>query len=194
MDKNNCKLACISLYGFCCSYLHGDKGYRAGGEFGFETTTLDMEGNVTKRAAYDHVTREAVEHVIASEFTGTIQQIPPIFSAIRKDGKRLYAEARKGKTADDIEIEPREVEVLSLQLLTFDLPKFEIDMVCGGGTYVRSLVRDIGYKVGSVATTTYLERTQQGPFHLKDTLSKEAWNADNIYSAIETFNAVSGKE
>ena len=153
-----------------------------------------MEGNVTKRADFDHVTREAVENVIASEFTGTIQQIPPIFSAIRKNGKRLYAEARKGKTADDIEIEPREVEVLSMQLLAFDLPKFDVDIVCGGGTYVRSLVRDIGYEVGSVATTTYLERTQQGPFHLKDALSKEAWNADNIYAAIETFTVARGKE
>ena len=184
----------LSLDGFRCSYLQGDKGYRAGGEFGFETTTLDMEGNVTRRGSYDHITREAVENVIANELTGTIQQIPPIFSAIRKNGKRLYADAREGKSAEDMDIEPREVEVLSFQLLNFDLPKFDIDIMCGGGTYVRSLVRDIGYKVGSVATTTYLERTKQGPFQLQDTLAKEAWNADNIYAAIETFNTAREKE
>jgi tRNA pseudouridine55 synthase len=153
-----------------------------------------MEGNVTRRGSYDHITREAVENVIANELTGTIQQIPPIFSAIRKNGKRLYAEAREGKSAEDMDIEPREVEVFSFQLLNFDLPKFDIDIMCGGGTYVRSLVRDIGYKVGSVATTTYLERTKQGPFQLQDTLAKEAWNADNIYAAIETFNTAREKE
>ena len=153
-----------------------------------------MEGNVTKRADFDHITREDVEKVITNDFTGKIQQIPPIFSAIRKDGKRLYKEARAGKSADDIEIEPREVEILSMKLLSFDLPKFDIDIECGGGTYVRSLVRDIAYKVGSVATTTYLERTQQGPFLLKDTLEKEAWNADKIYAAIDEFNASRGKQ
>ena len=189
-----CLRAGFSLTFFYRSYLQGAKGYRAGGEFGFETTTLDMEGNVTKRADFDHITREDVEKVITNDFTGKIQQIPPIFSAIRKDGKRLYKEARAGKSADDIEIEPREVEILSMKLLSFDLPKFDIDIECGGGTYVRSLVRDIAYKVGSVATTTYLERTQQGPFLLKDTLEKEAWNADKIYAAIDEFNASRGKQ
>lgn len=153
-----------------------------------------MEGNVTKTAPFDHVTREAVEEVLANELTGTIQQIPPIFSAIRKDGKRLYKEARAGKSAEDVEIEPRQVEVLSIKLLEFNLPKFEVDVLCGGGTYVRSLVRDIGYKVNSVATTTYLERTQQGQFKLEDTLSKDDWSADNIYAAIDRLNAQRQKD
>jgi len=153
-----------------------------------------MEGNVTKTATFDHVTREAVETVLTNELTGTIQQIPPIFSAIRKDGKRLYKEAREGKSAEDIDIEPRQVEVLSIKLLDFNLPKFDVSVMCGGGTYIRSLVRDIGYKVDSVATTTYLERTQQAQFKLEDTLSKDEWNADNIYAAIDKLNARRRKE
>ena len=175
---------------FDCRYLEGPKGYRAGAELGCETTTLDMdkEGTVTKTAPFDHVTREAMEDILP-EFTGKIQQIPPIFSAIRKGGKKLYEEARAGKSADDVKIEPREVEVLSIELQSFDLPKFDVEIQCGGGTYIRSLVRDIGYKLNSVATTTYLERTQQGQFKLEHTLAKDERTADNIYNAIDKLNA-----
>jgi len=145
-----------------------------------------MEGNVTKRAPYDHITAEAIQEAIPA-FVGKIQQIPPIFSAIRKGGKKLYEEARKGATAEDIEIEPRDVEVYSIDLTSVNLPKFEIETECGGGTYVRSLIRDIGYKVGSVATTTFLQRTQQGQFTLEGALEKDDLTAENIYSAIERF-------
>jgi tRNA pseudouridine55 synthase len=117
-------------------------------------------------------------------FTGKIQ-----LSAIRKGGKKLYEEARAGKSADNVTIEPREVEVRSIELLSFDLPKFDVQIQCGGGTYIRSLVRDIGYKLNSVATTTYLERTQQGQFKLEHTLAKDERTADNIYNAIDKLNA-----
>lgn len=126
---------------------------------------------------------------VLPEFIGKIQQIPPIFSAIRKDGKQLYKEARAGKSADDIEIESREVEVVSIQLLNFDLPRFDMQVQCGSGTYIRSLIRDIGHKLNSVATTTFLERTQQGQFKLEDALAKEDWTPDNIYNAIDKLNA-----
>lgn len=177
-------------------YLVGSKGYMAQGEFGFETTTLDMEGNVTKTAPVDHISIAAIEEVLPS-LTGTIQQIPPIFSAIRKGGKKLYQEARKGKTAEDMKIEPREVIMHSLKLIDTDdstLPKFGIEMFCGGGTYVRSIVRDIGYKVGSVATTTVLTRTKQGQFLLEDTLEKDDWSPENIYAALDKFNALRAEE
>lgn len=171
------------------SYLKGEKAYCAGGELGFETSTLDLDpqGTITKTAPYDHVTQEAMEMAL-SEFMGTIKQIPPIFSAIRKNGKRLYEEARSGNLSADDEIEPREVTVQKLTLLDFDKPKFSLEIVCGGGTYVRSLVRDIGYKVDSVATTTYLQRTHQGSFTLEDALTKDCWNADSIYEAIQKWN------
>jgi tRNA pseudouridine55 synthase len=149
-----------------------------------------MEGNVTKTAPFVHVTRSALEDALVT-FTGRISQVPPIFSAIRKDGQQLYKQARAGKTVDDVVIEARQVEILSLELLDLQLPKFEVHVQCGGGTYIRSLIRDIGYKLDSVATTTFLERTQQGQFKLDDSgiLAKDDWTAENIYSAIDKFNA-----
>jgi tRNA pseudouridine55 synthase len=131
-----------------------------------------------------------------------------LFSALRKDGVKLYQKAREGATLDDVEIEAREVEIYRLDLLeraalngsnntdpesppggyAADLPKFDIDVECGGGTYIRSLIRDIGYRLGTVATTTYLERTQQGPFESRHCLPKDMWTADNIYAAIGKFN------
>ena len=145
---------------------------------------------MTKKASFEHVTIEAVEKVL-SQFRGKISQIPPMFSAIRKEGKRLYEVARQGLSADDVEIEPREAEVYEIELINKDkaeIPKFELDIECGGGTYVRALIRDIGYELGSVATTTNLKRTQQGPFTLKDCLEKDDWTPDNIYDAIDRWN------
>jgi len=170
----------------CTRYLTGSKEYRARGELGYETTTLDMEGNVTKRADVDHVTPEALEQCL-DEFRGPIEQIPPIFSAIRVDGKRLYQRAREGETTEDVKIESRSIHIYDLQLVESEevnLPRFEILTECGGGTYIRSLVRDIGYAVDSVATTTLLERTKQGQFRLKDCLSMDDLTPENVYAAI----------
>ena len=83
----------------CRSYLQGSKKYFARGELGFETTTLDTEGNVTKTADVDHVTMDMVRETIP-KFIGTLQQVPPIFSAVKQGGKRLYEQAREGKTED----------------------------------------------------------------------------------------------
>jgi tRNA pseudouridine55 synthase len=152
-----------------------------------------MAGNITKTAAYDHVTPKELEDALV-HFHGKFQQVPPIFSAIRVGGKRLYQQAHKGVSADDIEIAPREVEIIEIKILDHQLPKFDIDVECGGGTYIRSLIRDIGYKVGSVATTTYLERTQQGQFNLSDCLVESDWNAGSICSAINRSNANRLKE
>mmetsp|Transcript_9647 Transcript_9647/g.13619 ORF Transcript_9647/g.13619 Transcript_9647/m.13619 type:complete len:119 (-) Transcript_9647:1265-1621(-) len=106
-------------------------------------------------------------------------------------GKKLYKEARAGKTADDIEIEPREVEVHLLELINRDqhqIPKFEIRMECGSGTFVRSIIRDIGYKLDTVATTTVLTRVKSGQFTLDDCIKRDDWDADNIYAAIDKIN------
>ena len=153
---------------------------------------MDPKGNITRTGPVEHVTMDAVKTVLP-EFTGTIMQVPPIFSAIRKEGKRLYKLGQKGVSADDIVIEAREVEILDLRLVESDdvtLPQFEISMECGGGTYVRSLIRDIGYKLGTVATTTFLERTKQGQFTLQHCLKQEDWTADNIYAEIEDRNRI----
>lgn len=171
-------------------YLTGTKKYLARGEFGFETTTLDVEGNITKTAPSDHITIEKIQEALPS-FTGAIMQKPPIFSALKRDGKKLYEHGREGKSEEDIKIEPREVNVYKLELLNepdTKLPSFYVDIECGKGTYVRSLIRDIGYKLESVATTTLLRRTQQGQFTIEHTLTKEELSSDSIYNAIDQAN------
>ncbi|CAB9496801.1 pseudouridine synthase B [Seminavis robusta] len=173
------------------SYLTGSKRYLATGEFGFETNTLDMDpiANITQRAPFEHITLEDLEQNTLPKFVGDIQQVPPIFSAIRRNGKRLYEQARQGVSQEDLKIEPRQVTVHSLKLLHMDGPNFSIDMECGGGTYVRSLIRDIAYDLDSVATMTSLERTKQGQFTQDTALPRDEWSPDNIYDAISKFNA-----
>ena len=184
----------LTTFSFDSSYLSGSKAYRAGGELGFETNTLDMEGNMTKRAAFDHIQSSDLEN-IRPHFVGTIDQIPPIFSALKQGGQKLYQKARRGQTEDDVVIPSRQVQIYDLEFLNVnDLPKFDIQVECGGGTYIRSLVRDIAYELNSVATTTYLQRIKQGPFVLEDCLDKDDWNVDNIYAAIERHLVVNEEE
>ena len=96
-------------------YLSGNKKYVASVELGFETDTLDMEGNVTKTASFDHVTKESIEATLP-QFIGNISQVPPIYSAIKKDGRKLYEEARDGKSEEDLIFQQ---EISSLNLLNF---------------------------------------------------------------------------
>lgn len=171
-------------------FLSGSKKYTAEGELGFETNTLDMDptGNITKQASFEHVTKESMEETLPN-FVGTIQQVPPLFSAIKRGGKRLYEQARDGgATEKDIKIEAREVTIHQLQLLGMETPKFSLDIECGGGTYVRSLIRDIAQQLDTVATMTSLERTKQGQFTVETSLVREDWSPDNVYAAIDRCN------
>eukprot|EP00562_Extubocellulus_spinifer_P026874 CAMPEP_0178657008 /NCGR_PEP_ID=MMETSP0698-20121128/25136_1 /TAXON_ID=265572 /ORGANISM="Extubocellulus spinifer, Strain CCMP396" /LENGTH=362 /DNA_ID=CAMNT_0020299117 /DNA_START=34 /DNA_END=1119 /DNA_ORIENTATION=- len=177
------------------TFLSGSKRYRAGVKLGFETETLDMEGNVTDTKPFDHVSLESIQHCIPNSFTGEIMQVPPIYSALRKNGKKLYEEARAGKTASELGIEARKVHIYDLKLRPTNekgegLPCFGLDVECGGGTYIRSLVRDLGRELDTCATMTSLVRTQQAQFLLDDTLDKDDLNADAIYAAIDKTNAV----
>jgi tRNA pseudouridine55 synthase len=188
-------------------YLTGSKGYRAGVELGFQTTTLDLDpkGEVVATKPFDHVTREGVETAL-QDFRGSIQQTPPIFSALKIDGKRLYELGRKGKTAEDVKIDSREVQIYRLDLLWNDeneIPskQFGIDVECGGGTYIRSLVRDIGIALDTLGTMISLERTKQGLFLPEHCLQENEWTADNVWDAIEAsqdlladFNATESLE
>lgn len=157
-----------------------------------------MEGNITKTAAFDHVTLETIEEVIP-QFVGNISQIPPIYSAIKKQGRKMYEEARDGKTEEELDIPPRNVFIESIQLLPTDskgqgVPEhFSLDVQCGGGTYIRSLVRDIGTSLNTYATMTGLERTRQGPFTLENALPRDQWNVDNVYEAIQKNNDASSE-
>lgn len=141
-------------------YLQSSKKYKAGVELGFETDTLDMQGQRVKEMEWTHVREEDIQSVLLQQFTGTIMQKPPLYSAIQKNGKRLYEQAREGKTEADLEIEARPVEIYNLgYYMTHDqdgtphtLPCFGLDVECGGGTYIRSLVRDLGNALGTCAS------------------------------------------
>lgn len=105
----------------------------------------------------------------------------------------MYELGRKGMTAEDIEIEAREVVIHRLELLKeeSESPKtFGLDVECGGGTYIRSLVRDIGISLDTLATMTSLERTKQGPYLPEHSLNEENWTAENVYKAIEETSFV----
>ena len=134
-----------------------DKAYKAKFILGKTTDTLDITGKVT--GEYDVTsTREDVENILA-DFRGEIEQIPPMYSAIKKDGVRLYDLARQGI---EIERESRKVTIYSLELVSYceDTAEYEIECECSSGTYIRTLIGDIGDKLGCGATMTSLRRTK----------------------------------
>jgi len=141
--------------------LADDKEYEAQALLGVETDTLDRTGTVTATRTCE-VTREQVEAVLA-RFGGEQDQVPPMFSAIKQGGVRLYHRARAG---EEVERAPRRVRIDRLELLAFAPPAITVAIACSKGTYVRSLVADIGTALGCGAHMTELRRTRSGRFTL----------------------------
>jgi tRNA pseudouridine55 synthase len=140
--------------------LDADKHYRVRVKLGETTTTADAEGEVVEIADPSGV-READLRAVLAEFQGEQDQLPPMYSAIKHQGERLYKLARKGL---EVEREPRTIRIHSLQLLDFSLPVFEMDVHCSKGTYVRTLAEDIGKQLGCGAYVSGLRRTGVGPY------------------------------
>lgn len=145
-----------------------DKGYVATAKFGVTTDTLDSTGTVLSESEVN-VTREQLESVL-EKYTGEIEQIPPMYSAISKDGKRLYELARQGI---EIEREARKITVYSLSLGSFDGDCFSISVECSAGTYIRSLIDDIGKDLGCGAIMTDLRRTSANGFSINNCVTLE---------------------
>ena len=147
-----------------------DKSYDAEIKLGITTDTLDITGTVLTETK-SHIKREELEKVL-EDFKGKIKQIPPMYSAIKKDGVRLYELARQGV---EIEREEREVEIYSLDLTDFDEANqtFSISVSCSEGTYIRTLASDIGEKLSVGATMTKLRRTKALGFSLEDCVTLE---------------------
>lgn len=142
-----------------------DKSYRAVCQLGVETDTQDMSGQILQQKSYQGITREELEDCLKS-FCGKIMQIPPMYSALKVNGKKLYELAREGKT---VERKPRPVEIFELRLVEQDLEKgqFTIDVTCSKGTYIRTLCHDIGQKLGCLAAMKSLVRTRVSVFRLE---------------------------
>jgi tRNA pseudouridine55 synthase len=139
-----------------------DKEYRVWLRLGEESDTLDATGRILETKPVD-VSAEHLRQILNS-FRGEIQQIPPMYSAVKVQGKKLYQLARQGKT---VERAPRLVSIHQLQVLELKLPELEVLVCCSAGTYVRSLVHDIGQKLGCGAIVTALCRTGSGPYRLE---------------------------
>jgi len=159
----------------CGAMLDADKGYRATLRFGEETASGDLTGNIVARAPADFagVTQEAVRDVL-SRFQGTISQIPPMYSALKRDGKALYEYARAGV---EVERAPRQVTIHRIELLACDGMSAIVDVDCSKGTYIRTLAQDIGRALGCHAHLAALRRTQVGPFSLERAIGLEALQA-----------------
>jgi tRNA pseudouridine55 synthase len=144
------------------------KVYEGSGVLGVETNTLDAEGQVIRTADVD-VTEADLEAAM-SALTGEIEQVPPAFSAVKVGGERMYRSARRGEA---VEASPRRVRVDSFDLLRFDSPRLDFRVECSSGTYVRSLVADVGDQLRCGAHMTALRRTSIGPFSVEDATTAE---------------------
>ncbi|MBN1142434.1 MAG: tRNA pseudouridine(55) synthase TruB [Deltaproteobacteria bacterium] len=144
-----------------------EKGYAATLKLGEETDTQDSEGRVLASATIPPLNRERIDEVFRS-FVGTLAQVPPMFSAVKKGGTPLYRLARKGL---EVERAARPVTIHDLIIIDVDLPFIRFEVVCSKGTYVRTLCRDLGLALGSLAHMTCLRRTRCGLFTLENSVS-----------------------
>lgn len=145
------------------------KEYTATLQLGATTPSYDMEHEVDATYPTEHITRELIEKTLP-QFVGDIQQVPPLFSAVMVDGHRAYKIARKGQ---EVELAAKTVRIGEIELTSFDAEKMQmsIRVVCGKGTYIRSLARDIGEALGSGAYLTALCRTRVGDVRIEDCLT-----------------------
>lgn len=145
------------------------KEYVATLRLGATTPSFDLEKPIDAEYPTDHITRELVEEVL-SRFVGTIEQVPPVFSACKVNGSRAYDLARKGET---VELKAKTLVIDEMELLRCELPEIEIRVVCSKGTYIRALARDIGEALHCGAHLTALRRTRVGEVKADDCLHVE---------------------
>lgn len=138
---------------------------------GSSTPSFDLETEINETFATEHIT-EALIHETTKQFTGEIQQFPPVFSALKKDGKRLYEYARAGETVD---IKSRTVNISEFEITKIDDLNLDFRVVCSKGTYIRSLANDFGQALKSGAYLSILRRTKIGDFSVNDSVSIETF-------------------
>lgn len=175
---------CIGKSTRLIEYLDDDKAYVGTIQFGKSTSTYDLEGEVIK-SSDKKITKEDIENNLY-KFTGKILQFPPIYSAIKVQGKKLYEYARKGEV---VKIEPREVTINKIEVLNFDFEsqKAEIYIDCSKGTYIRSIANDLGESAGSYGHLVKLVRVKAGGFLLEKAISlNELQTLEDVQKKIES--------
>lgn len=153
-------------------FLPPQKAYQARIRFGVTTTTDDLEGEILTTQSIPDLQLQQIQEILP-QFKGKIQQIPPLYSAIHVQGKRLYDLARKG---ENIEVPSRTVEIFDLKILNWypgEFPELEIAITCGSGTYIRSIARDLGVILNCGGTLANLIRTESSGFSLENSLTLE---------------------
>lgn len=151
------------------SYQGQEKEYTGTFVLGSTTPSYDLETEIDATFPTDHITKDLI-HQTTNQFVGKIEQLPPVFSAIKKDGKRLYEFARAGEA---VEIKSREVEISEFEITEIKGLELKFKVVCSKGTYIRSLAHDFGKALNSGAHLSELRRTRIGEFHVKDALTPE---------------------
>lgn len=167
----------------------GVKEYIADIRLGATTPSFDLETEIDAQYPWQHITREQIDEVLQSKFVGTIEQVPPKFSACKVDGKPAYKLARKGK---DVEIRPKTLVIDEIEVLACGLPAeptLQVRVVCSKGTYIRALARDIGEALGSGGHLTALRRTRVG-----DTLVTDCHSVDSLLEYLEGETYVTPEE
>lgn len=145
----------------------GMKEYVATIRLGATTPSFDLETEIDATYPWEHITPQAVAEVLP-RFTGHILQVPPVFSAVKVDGKRAYKLARKGK---EVNLKPKELEIAEISVESCELPDVTLRIVCSKGTYIRAIARDFGQALGSGAHLTALRRTRVGDITIDRCLS-----------------------
>jgi tRNA pseudouridine55 synthase len=165
--------------------LDADKRYWVRVKLGETTTTADAEGDILETRPVDGISQADVEAVL-KRFVGDILQIPPMYSALKHQGKRLYELARDGV---EVERKPRPVTIHEIKLLSFDLPEFELEVSCTKGTYVRTLAEDIGAALGCGAHVSALRRSGVGAYSAEQliTLDRLEEMADHDYAELDAL-------
>lgn len=160
-----------------------DKRYQATIRLGSSSDTYDSEGVITEfeNAMVDEITEEKFDEIL-QQFVGEIEQVPPPYSAVKVKGRKAYEMAREG---EEVELEPRMINVYNLEVLEWALPEVVVDVYCSSGTYVRSLANDMGQALGTGAHLVGLRRTKSGRFTLRDAVQlrrlREAFDAGDWY-------------
>lgn len=150
-------------------YMAQEKEYTGTITLGATTPTYDLESEPTDFKPFDHIDVDQLHQATAS-FTGPIMQTPPIHSAIKKEGQRVYELARRGV---DVKLEPRPVTISEFEITKVTMPEVEFRVVCSTGTYIRSLANDYGASLGCGGYLSSLRRTRIGSFRVEDAMSME---------------------
>ena len=163
-------------------YMAAEKEYTGSFTLGATTPTYDLESDPVFQSSVEHITDEMI-HEATKKFLGEIMQVPPIYSAIKKEGTAAYVLARRGQ---EVKMEPRPITIKEFEITSIELPRVDFRVVCTTGTYIRSLAFDFGNELGCGGYLSGLIRTRIGTFKLDDTMS-----LDNFIAAVNKMKPLS---